>query len=502
VFGKLGLIIRGGSLAIIYFAWAIGARAHGTLPVYREGPLEVCIPTTANLTTDPASKPPAKDRQNPFETATKDEKFKWRPALRQSIFFTATMHAFNMSEAGTRQSTFHGHWLNNYFQSVGELRGWDDGDTLVTTYVGHPLEGGIFGWIQVHNDPKYRTVEWGSGRDYFVSRLRALAWSAAWSTQWSIGPASEASIGNVEIHAQPGFDDLVVTPTLGIGLMMLEDIVDRYVVIGLENRTANPVAIMLARSFLSPSRSWANLIMFESPWHRDNRPGIFGANHAYRVAALKDYKEGDSPPPFGPVDPARRALLEQGEIHNFPVVPPVELMAFTRFESFLGGGSCMGGGGQGAMRFRDSLQFVSEVSGCKILNMPKNQSGDSIFYGGGLRWTPMAARRFSPYVQFLVGGRRVTQEYFDPIRRKLLRVEAKEGKLVYEPFRSQWTVEAQHNGFSFEAGGGFNFVVNRALAWRVVDVNYTNSSLPRIGLVDASQGISLTSGLVLRIGTW
>ena len=34
----------------------------------------------------------------------------------------------------------------------------------------------------------------------------------------------------------------------------------------------------------------------------------------------------------------------------------------------------------------------------------------SLFYGGGFRWTPMASRRFSPFAQFIFGGRKVTQE--------------------------------------------------------------------------------------------
>src|SRR5262249_15205561 len=107
------------------------------------------------------------------------------------------MHVFDIStEAGTRD-TLNGNWFQNYIQSVSELRGWSDSDTFMAPYVGHPLEGSIFGYIFRQNDPRYHDVQWGDGRDYFISVLRSLAWSAAWHTQWKIGPISEASIGNV-----------------------------------------------------------------------------------------------------------------------------------------------------------------------------------------------------------------------------------------------------------------------------------------------------------------
>jgi hypothetical protein len=110
------------------------------------------------------------------------------------------------------------------------------------------MEGAIFGFIQQQNDPKYRAVQSGSGRDYWISRLRALAFSATWSTQWTLGPLSEASLGNVQLHQSPGFVDLVGTPVLGIGWMIGEDLTDRYIIMRLENRTANPTVLLLARA--------------------------------------------------------------------------------------------------------------------------------------------------------------------------------------------------------------------------------------------------------------
>lgn len=61
------------------------------------------------------------------------------------------------------------------------------------------------------------------------------------------------------LHASPGFITLVDTPTLGSVTMIFEDALDRYLIMGLENRTVNRPLIMLARCFLNPGRSFANL---------------------------------------------------------------------------------------------------------------------------------------------------------------------------------------------------------------------------------------------------
>ena len=220
-----------------------------------------------------------------------DKHLKWRIANQESLLFTGIMHTFNIwTEAGTRD-TLNGHWFQNYSQSVRSLRGWSDSDMFMSPYVGHTIEGAVFGYIERQNDPKYRRVQWGDGREYFISLLRSLTYSAIWHTQWKIGPASEASIGNVMLHASPGFITLTDTPTLGTVAMIGEDAADRYVIMGLENRTSNPPLIMLARSFLNPGRSFANVMAFRVPWNRDTRMGIFGKNHQIRKELIETYHE-------------------------------------------------------------------------------------------------------------------------------------------------------------------------------------------------------------------
>ena len=342
----------------------------------------------------------------------------------------------------------------------------------------------------------------GDGRVYWISRLRALAFSAVMSTQWTLGPVSEASLGNVQLHASPGFIDLVNTPTLGVLTMMGEDMLDRYVLMPVENHTANPWVIMVTRSLGNPTRTFANLMAFKQPWHRENRPGLFGKNYAERKELVREYKYGEISAPYGPHTAAERAFLNKDAPHERPLEAPIELNAYAMYESFLGGGSCMGAGGQGAARVNPAWQIVSEVNGCLVINMPKNQSGDSTMFAAGPRWTPRAAHRVSPFAEVMFGGRRITREIDDPEKRKTLIDEWARNETPHFPKRNNWSVEYQQFGFAMSMGGGVDAVFGRAFAWRVLDVEFSRSWMPAVDPISASQGMQIRSGLVLRIGTW
>jgi hypothetical protein len=431
--------------------------------------------------------------------------FRWGPATGESLLYTGIMHTFNiMSQPGTRD-TLNGHWFQHYMQSIAALRGWSDNDTFMAPYVGHPIEGSIFGFIERQNDPKYRLVQWGDGRMYWISMLRSMAYSALWHTQWKIGPISEASIGNVMLHASPGLIDLSNTPTLGFVAMVAEDTADRYLIMGLENRTANPTLIILARSFLNPGRTFANMMAFRLPWVRDTRPlGLFRADYEIRKQLVQDYKNGSGEKPFVF---KKNAWLPAGIefTHPRPNEADIELTAFPYVETFLGGGSCVGGGGSGSARINPKWQVLAEVSGCLIMNMPyPNWSADSLFYGGGVRWTPRADRKLSPFVQFMFGGRRVTQEVDDlELRKKLMAAWSDgSGTLGHYPKRGDWSVETTQNGPSIAAGVGFDVIIARPFAWRVLNVEYTRSWMNDLGLINPQEGLKVSTQAVVRIGTW
>ncbi len=469
-----------------------------------------------SLSFDSGDKPPdsapslnAKSNSNagkdrPDVESRENMHFRWLPATGESLLYTGIMHTFDLSfQAGTRDA-LNGRWFTQYTRSVSELRGWSDSDTFMAPYVGHPIEGSIFGFIERQNDPRFHLVQFGDGREYWISMLRSMAYSAVWHTQWKIGPLSEDSIANVMLHASPGFITLVDTPTLGFCTMLAEDAADRYLIMGLENRTNNRAMIILARSFLNPGRTFANIMAFHPPWVRDTRLNLFGDNYEIRKQLLEDYRNGDGEKPFQFV---KNEWMPAGVEfnHPHPKEADIELAAFPYYETFLGGGSCIGGGGSGAARVNPSLQVVTEVSGCLIMHMPQyNISADSIFYGGGLRWTPLAAHRFSPYTQFMFGGRKVTMEVDDEALRKKLLQEWNDGNgtLPHYPLRSAWSTETAQNGPSIAVGGGLDVVITRPFAWRVLNVEYTHSWMNDVGPIKPQEGLKISTQAVVRIGTW
>jgi hypothetical protein len=470
-------------------------------------PMQRPVDSTATLAmlSDPAT-------TNPHDRpASESTKFHFWPSFGESLLYTGIMHTFNLAtEAGTRD-TLNGRWFANYTRSVSELRGWSDNDRFMAPYVGHPIEGSVFGFIERQNDPKYKQVQIGDGREYWVSLLRSMAFSAVWHTQWKIGPVSEASIGNVMLHASPGFITLVDTPTLGLVTMLAEDSADRWLIVGLENRTSNRALIILARSFLNPGRSMANMVAFKVPWNRDTRMGVFGENYEIRKEVVGEYKAGSGQKLFEyhkpPSDP-------DAAMKKYPLEAPVELTAFPYYETFLGGGSCVGGGGQGAARVNPQLQVIAEVSGCLIMHMPAyNISGDSLFYGGGFRWTPLASHRFSPYTQVMFGGRKVSTEIDNEALRKQLMQEWNngEGTLAHFPMRSAWSVQTSNNGPSLRVGGGLDWVITRPFAWRLINLEYTHTWIDPVNVppgvtggqtVRPQNGFIISTQAVVRIGTW
>jgi hypothetical protein len=205
----------------------------------------------------------------------REDGFQWGSATRQSARFLAVEHGFRILTQQETRTNLRGPLFKDYVRSVKGLRGWDDGDSFWANYVGHPMQGAISGYIQIHNDPKGMYAEFGSSPHYWKSRLRAMAWNAAYSTQYELGPLGEAMIGNVGlVPGSKGFVDLVITPTAGAGWLVTEDAVDRYLIRYLERRVSHPVWRAVFRGTLNPSRSFSNVLRGRYPWYRDTRPGV------------------------------------------------------------------------------------------------------------------------------------------------------------------------------------------------------------------------------------
>lgn len=200
--------------------------------------------------------------------------FEWRPALEQSLSFLLVQHSFRLALQPHTRAAMKGSYLRDWFRTASNVRGWDDGDTMVTNYIGHPMEGAIAAYIQVQNDPRFRKARFND-EGYWASRLRAFVWSSLYSTNYELGPLGDAAIGNVGMGPKhKGSVDLVVTPTFGMGWMVTEDVVDKHVVLWLERNWNNPLTRAMVRSWLNPSRSLSNVLRGRWPWHRDDRGGV------------------------------------------------------------------------------------------------------------------------------------------------------------------------------------------------------------------------------------
>jgi hypothetical protein len=200
-----------------------------------------------------------------------DENFQWNSAIRQSMLFLGIQHSVRFTQKKTIEE-LKGPFFGDYIKSLQGIQGWGDGDGSVTNYLGHPAMGAVTGFIYIQNSPKAKKLELGLNRKYWNSRLKAMAWSAAYSTQFEIGLISEATIGNVgKKRGTGGYVDFFVTPTLGTAGVVIEDTVDSFFVRKIERHISNQHVIRFVRMIFNPTRTFANVLRFQKPWHRDGR---------------------------------------------------------------------------------------------------------------------------------------------------------------------------------------------------------------------------------------
>ena len=67
---------------------------------------------------------------------------------------------------------------------------------------------------------------------------------------------------------------------------------------------------------------------------------------------------------------------------------------------------------------------------------------------------------------------------------------------------SLYTQDWDTNGFAIALGGGVDYKINNALAFRVASLDYSHSWTNDLNGVNYQNGLQFTTGLVLRMGTW
>lgn len=411
----------------------------------------------------------------------------WTGLAKQSGRFLAIMHAFRYAtEPGTRNG---GIGLGRpYLKAVGNLHGWADGDPFYVNYVGHPMQGAVAAQIWSSNDPGYNSAEFGRNAAYWKAKLRGTAFAWGFSEQFEIGPISEASIGRIQTaFPQQGFVDHVITPSLGLVWMLAEDSIDKFVIKKAEAQAEQPWLRAIMRVGLNPTRTLANLVGGKAPWHRDTRAGV-------RLYS------GEMSPSVS----VKSSSYEFSNTDSKPARAPFEFTVNSIYRQFQGAGarlSCAGGGASGAFRLTPEWLLAIDISGCKLSGLQPNASGDSLTYLIGSRWVPDGDSRWSPYAQVLVGGTKITVKEILPEKKRSLQREAPAAG-VAASLHEDYTLSEEANGFAISAGAGLDLKLNRALAFRVASLEYSYARTSRLALMNFSNSLQVTTGVVLRIGTW
>ena len=194
-------------------------------------------------------------------------------AIADSLKLLGIEHGIRVSFQPKTRDALSGPFWQDYVSSVRVPSQWEDGDSWLVNYIGHPIHGAAAAFVWTEHDPVSRDEEFGLNINYWKTRWRPLAWSAVYSVQFEIGPLSEASIGNVgRDPATGGWVDHVVTPIAGTGLTVAEDALDRFFIKWFEERVRNRFYRAAMRCIFNPARTMANTASGRAPWSRNGRP--------------------------------------------------------------------------------------------------------------------------------------------------------------------------------------------------------------------------------------
>jgi hypothetical protein len=229
------------------------------------------LPAGAAADDSPADVQPARVQPPRAQGVTRSADIK--AAIVDSLKLLGIEHGARITFQEKTRRALGGDFWADYKRSVRWPRQWQDTDSWLVNYIGHPLHGAAAGYVWLDHDPGSNREQFGLSSRYWASRWRSVAWSAAYSVQFEIGPLSEASIGNVGMNpTTTGWVDYVVTPAGGFAILLAEDALDRFLVRWVEARTHNRFYRASMRMLFGPARALANAATSKAPWRRDNRP--------------------------------------------------------------------------------------------------------------------------------------------------------------------------------------------------------------------------------------
>jgi len=228
-------------------------------------------PTTSVFAQATGHESPRRSTADPSELAPAAST--WKGAFADSLRLLLVEHTTRVAFQGKTRRELGGNFFSDYKRSLRIPDTWDDGDSWAVNYVGHPIHGAASGFIWLDHEDGSHDPKLGLSREYWASRGRATAWAAVYSLQFEFGPFSEASIGNVGLRPNTiGWVDHVITPAGALGIMVAEDLLDRFLIVRIESWTGNRAVRAVARMILNPSRTFSNGAQGRAPWSRAVRP--------------------------------------------------------------------------------------------------------------------------------------------------------------------------------------------------------------------------------------
>jgi hypothetical protein len=133
-------------------------------------------------------------------------------AVEDSFKLLFIEHGIRIALQPKTRNQLTGPFWKDYVDSVRVPAHWEDGDSWLVNYLGHPIHGAAAAFVWTSHDPVSRDEAFGLNINYWKTRWRPLVWTAAYSVHFEVGPLSEASIGNVGLDpSTTGWLDYVVT---------------------------------------------------------------------------------------------------------------------------------------------------------------------------------------------------------------------------------------------------------------------------------------------------
>jgi hypothetical protein len=181
---------------------------------------------------------------------------------------------------------------------------------------------------------------------------------------------------------------------------------------------------------------------------------------------------------------------------RFDLVPVAQTFRF-------GDKNCIGGGAVGGYSLSNNWQWSAEVGGCGFRHLPKNWNGDSLTFMTGPQWVQTTRHRFKGHLHLRFGGQKITTQFIDAKVKKIVDSLPPLGptdnpNIRYDLYAKDYST----TGPALSLGGGLDVRLTGAIGLHPANVEYVHSWLRRLNGTSFNEGFRVSSGIVLRIGTW